>query len=84
METTTTVYAHWTPYYVVSFDLNGHGTNAPEPQKIIPGQKATRPAVDPTDPDGAYDFINWVDGPTSTSLFDFDQIITMNTTVFAQ
>ena len=58
METSTTVYAHWTPYYVVSFNLNGHGTGTYEDQKILPGQKATRPSVDPTDPDEVYVFVD--------------------------
>jgi len=66
-------------FYTVSFDTDG-GTNVPA-QEVRNGQTATKPA-DPTK--SGYVFDNWYAEDTFTNVFDFDDAITANTTVYAK
>lgn len=54
----TTLYAKWTdvPKYTATFNLNGHGTKAPDPQKVYRDEKISKPA-NPTD--DAWNFCGW-------------------------
>lgn len=49
--------------------------------KVIDGEKLTEPSA-PTQDD--YEFINWYEDATFTDLFDFDQTITEDTTIYAK
>ena len=75
-----TIYAQWYEWgtYVVKFDLNGHGTTAPEAQILTMKWEdehvyATKPATDPTSNDG-YSFCCWnLKSPDGTlEKWDFD------------
>lgn len=66
-------------YYTVSFDTDG-GTTIPD-QSVRSGNKATQPA----DPEkSGYTFGGWYAEDTFTTLFDFDDAITADTTVYAK
>ncbi len=66
----------------VTFDMKGHGLEtAPAVQHVIPGNKATRPPTNPSD--NGIVFVNWYADPECTTLFDFNQDITQDTTVYA-
>ncbi len=76
----TKIYAQWYEWgtYVVQFDLNGHGTTAPEAQVLTMKLTdehvyATKPATDPTSTDG-YSFCCWnLKSPDGTlEKWDFD------------
>lgn len=78
----TTFIAVWKQVYTVSFDLQGHG-DAIDPQDIISGEKATKPA----DPIAiGYDFGGWFTDAACTAgnEFDFETPITAATELFAK
>lgn len=66
-------------FYTVSFDTDG-GTAIPA-QEVRSGQNATKPA-DPTK--SGYVFDDWYAEDTFTTVFDFDDAITADTTVYAK
>lgn len=66
-------------YKTVTFDTDG-GTVIPD-QTVRTGAKATKP-VDPTKE--GYEFDGWYEEDTFTTVFDFDDPITANTTVYAK
>ncbi|MCD8120107.1 MAG: InlB B-repeat-containing protein [Lachnospiraceae bacterium] len=75
----TDLYARWTrTVYTVTFDANG-GTGAPDAQTVKYGATAAEPTSEPTRE--YYRFDGWytADG----EAFDFDAIITGDTTVYA-
>lgn len=65
--------------YTVSFDTDGGSTVAD--QTVEAGQKATKPA-DPTK--AGYNFKNWYADAEFTTVFDFDNAINANTTIYAK
>lgn len=77
----TTLYAKWLAKYTVSFDTDGG--SIVETQTVVTGNKATKPAVNPTKK--GYNFAGWYTDNTYTTEFDFENtIITDNTTVYAK
>ena len=72
-----------TVYYArkVSFDLNGHDGTAPKAQKVYDGSKVKKPTETPKT--SGYTFENWYADAECTKLFDFDEPITQNTTIYA-
>ncbi len=81
----TTVYAKWldekADIVTVTFDLNGRSGKAPEAQKIEKGQKAARPANDPSA--FGYRFTDWYKEAACTNKYDFTAPVTENITVYA-
>ncbi len=81
----TTVYAKWldekADIVTVTFDLNGRSGKAPEAQKIEKGQKAVRPANDPSA--FGYRFTDWYKEAACTNKYDFTAPVTENITVYA-
>lgn len=76
-----TLYAKWLAEYTVSFDTDGGSTV--ESQTVVTGNKATKPAVNPTK-DG-YNFKGWYKDSAYTNEFDFENdTITDNTTIYAR
>ena len=69
-----------TPKYTVSFNTNGGSTVAS--QTVESGQKATRPATDPT-LEGSW-FLGWYSDEGLANEFDFNTPITDATTVYAK
>ncbi|MBR5966001.1 MAG: SUMF1/EgtB/PvdO family nonheme iron enzyme [Treponema sp.] len=69
--------------YTVSFDTDGGSDVAS--QTVTSGQKATKPATDPTKTGDrtSYAFLGWYKSDGS-ALFDFDTAITANTTIKAK
>ena len=65
--------------YRVTFDTDG-GSEVAD-QTIIYGNKITKPA-DPTKT--GYIFDNWYTDDTYSTVFDFDTIITSDTTIYAK
>ena len=65
--------------YTVTFDTDGESEVAD--QTIIYGNKITKPA-DPTKT--GYIFDNWYTDDTYSTVFDFDTIITSDTTIYAK
>lgn len=81
VNTDITLYAKWLAKYTVSFDTDGGSTV--ESQTVVTGNKATKPAVNPTKK--GYNFIGWYTDNTYTTEFDFEKaIITDNTTIYAK
>ena len=66
--------------YTVSFDLNGHGTGAPEGQSVTEGGTAVEPAS-PTDEN--YDFVYWSQDPGGSAVFDFATPISSDLVLYA-
>lgn len=66
-------------YYTVSFDTDG-GTAIAD-QNVRSGNKATKPA-DPTK--SGYVFDDWYEEDTFVTVFDFDDAITADTTIYAK
>ena len=64
----------------VTFNTNGGSTVAI--QNVQSGAKATRPATNPTRE--GFTFDDWYADSTFTTKFDFDKVITANTTVYAK
>lgn len=79
----STELAKATVYYArkVSFDLNGHDGTAPKAQKVYDGSKVEKPTENPKT--SGYTFENWYADAECTKLFDFDEPITQNTTIYA-
>ena len=79
----STELAKATVYYArkVSFDLNGHDGTAPKAQKVYDGSKVEKPTEKPKT--SGYTFENWYADAECTKLFDFDEPITQNTTIYA-
>lgn len=75
----TTVYAKFVELFTVTFDVDG-GSAVPS-QTVADGSKATKPA-DPTKE--GYTFVNWYKEAGFTNLFDFDDAITADTTIYAK
>lgn len=76
-----TLYAKWLAKYIVSFDTDGGSTV--ESQTVVTGNKATKPASNPTK-DG-YNFKGWYKDSAHTNEFDFENdTITENTTIYAR
>ncbi|MCR5250839.1 MAG: InlB B-repeat-containing protein [Lachnospiraceae bacterium] len=75
-----TLYAKWTKYLTVSFDLNGHGTEIGE-QKILSGETVSKP----NDPvaDG-YKFGGWYREAACTNPFLFNSPLTDDVTIYAK
>lgn len=81
VNTDITLYAKWLAKYTVSFDTDGGSTV--ESQTVVTGNKATKPAVNPTKK--GYNFVGWYIDNTYTTEFDFENtIITDNTTIYAK
>lgn len=81
VNTDITLYAKWLAKYTVSFDTDGGSTV--ESQTVVTGNKATKPAVNPTKK--GYNFVGWYTDNTYTTEFDFENtIITDNTTIYAK
>ncbi|MGE7110557.1 InlB B-repeat-containing protein, partial [Lysinibacillus sp. NPDC047702] len=79
----TTIYAKWNPVIVmhtVSFDVAGGSTVSN--QTIDHGEKASQPTPEPTK-DG-YTFDGWYTSNAYTTPFDFDSVITADTTIYAK
>jgi uncharacterized repeat protein (TIGR02543 family) len=67
------------PKYTVTFDTDG-GTPTPSSQEITEGEKAIRPATDPSR--AGYNFAGWLGA--NGDEFDFDTKITENITLTAK
>lgn len=81
VNTDITLYAKGLAKYTVSFDTDGGSTV--ESQTVVTGNKATKPAVNPTKK--GYNFVGWYTDNTYTTEFDFENtIITDNTTIYAK
>lgn len=81
VNTDITLYAKWLAKYTVSFDTDGGSTV--ESQTVVTGNKATKPAINPTKK--GYNFVGWYTDNTYTTEFDFENtIITDNTTIYAK
>lgn len=81
VNTDITLYAKWLAKYTVSFYTDGGSTV--ESQTVVTGNKATKPAVNPTKK--GYNFVGWYTDNTYTTEFDFENtIITDNTTIYAK
>ena len=74
----------------VTFDMQGHGTeNTPANQTIESGEKATAPTAPAADAtvnenNSFYRFDGWYTTDQCTTAFDFDKVVTANTTVYAK
>ena len=66
--------------YTVTFSVDG-GSSV-ESQKVKSGEKATKPAKDPTK--DYYDFDGWYSDSAKTKTFDFNTAITAATTIYAK
>ena len=74
-----TIYAEWRiADYTVSFDTGGG--NSVSQQTVRWGQRATRPA-NPTRANSI--FVNWYIDSNRTQIFDFNQTVRSNTTIYA-
>lgn len=71
---------HW--HCTVSFNANGHGT-APAPQNIewSNQDKATEPTAPTAD---GYNFLGWYSNAACTNLWNFDNIVTGDMTLYAK
>lgn len=74
----TTLYAGWKPYVTITFNANGGSTV--KAQSIVKGTKPAKPS-DPTKTD--YVFTGWYTDKACTKLYNFDEIINANTTLYA-
>jgi len=77
----TTIYAKWTRYYEVTFNVQGHGT-APASQLVRSGETV----VKPTDPKlTGYSFDGWYKDTSCKTAWNFDKdIVTTNKTLYAK
>lgn len=73
-----TLYAGWKPYVAVTFHTNGGSTV--KTQSIVQGTKLSEPAK-PTKED--YVFTGWYTDAACTKLYDFDQTVNTNVTLYA-
>ncbi|WP_052323521.1 MULTISPECIES: InlB B-repeat-containing protein [Lysinibacillus] len=77
----TTIYAKWKPLnYTVSFEVDGG--NAISHQSVAHGGKATMPQVEPTK--AGYTFEGWYKDASHTQVYDFTNVISENTTIYAK
>ncbi|UXJ69128.1 InlB B-repeat-containing protein [Lysinibacillus fusiformis] len=77
----TTIYAKWKPLnYTVSFEVDGG--NAISHQSVAHGGKATMPQVEPTK--AGYTFEGWYKDAGHTQVYDFTNVISENTTIYAK
>ncbi|MDO4488722.1 MAG: InlB B-repeat-containing protein [Eubacteriales bacterium] len=77
----TTIYAKWTALYLVSFNMNGHGTQTGS-VPVANGNTFTRP-TDPTET--GFTFGGWYKDASCTSVWDFTtDTVTGNTTLYAK
>ncbi|MFY2310460.1 InlB B-repeat-containing protein, partial [Lysinibacillus fusiformis] len=77
----TTIYAKWKPLnYTVSFEVDVG--NAISHQSVAHGGKATMPQVEPTK--AGYTFGGWYKDAGHTQVYDFTNVITENTTIYAK
>lgn len=68
--------------YTVTFNTNGGSTI--DPQTVVKGEKAERPSTNPTKGEGTcFEFNNWYADANLSTVFDFNQPITADTTVYA-
>lgn len=80
-----TIYAKWledAAYYNVAFDNNYAGAVEAAPQKVQEGGKAVRPTVDPERK--GYSFDGWYVDAEGSAEFDFDTVVTGDTTAYAK
>lgn len=80
-----TVYAHWVLHVeegkvAIMFDMHGHGEQV-DAQSVNEGDKATKPD-DPTC--NGYEFIGWYSDAECTKEFNFDSVLTEDTTIYAK
>ncbi|MCI8734485.1 MAG: InlB B-repeat-containing protein [Clostridia bacterium] len=80
-----TVYAHWILHVeegkvAIMFDMHGHGEQV-DAQSVNEGDKATKPD-DPTC--NGYEFIGWYSDAECTKEFNFDSVLTEDTTIYAK
>lgn len=68
--------------YTVTFDTEGGSAIAPV--QVQANSKVARPQQDPTPNDANYGFGDWYDAKTGGNKFDFDQLITKDTTIYAR
>lgn len=70
--------------YEVAYNVifNTNGGSKVETQVVASGDKATMPNVEPTKEN--YIFDNWYTDNTYETLFDFDSVITADTTIYAK
>ena len=66
--------------FTVTFDTNG-GSSV-DAQEVVSGALATRPASAPTK--SGYTFVNWYSDEALTTVFDFSEPITADTTIYAK
>ena len=76
----TTLYAKWNETYTVTFNVGDHGT-APTAQTVENGGKATKPE-NPTAKGWRFD--GWYTDERYTARYDFDKVVTANTTLYAK
>lgn len=77
----TTFKAVWTKEHLVMFDTKG-GSNVPT-ERVLYGQKATRPAQDPTKTDSV--FVGWFANFNGTELpWNFENSIEKDVTIYAK
>ena len=68
--------------YTVSFNLNGHGSDAPASQRVESGQYATVPSAPANE--GDFTFGGWTDAPEDGVTFQFDVTpVTSDLTLYA-
>lgn len=65
----------------VDFDLNGHGSTAPDDQQVIVDEETVPRPADLTEP--GYVFTGWYTDPAATSAFDFSAKIDRDRTLYA-
>lgn len=78
-----TLYAKWTPIhktFTVTFDTDG-GSSV-EKQSVKEGDKASKPATDPTKKDSL--FAGWVTAKGGSEAYKFDTPVTKNITIYAK
>ncbi|MFJ5767750.1 InlB B-repeat-containing protein, partial [Lysinibacillus sp. NPDC093210] len=76
----TTLYAKWEPVgYTVNFEVGG-GSVVPS-QSVAHGKKATVP---PAPTKAGYTFEGWYTDDERTNQYDFTNVITANTTIYAK
>ncbi|MBQ0088739.1 MAG: InlB B-repeat-containing protein, partial [Prevotellaceae bacterium] len=78
----TTIYAHWTELFTVTYDANGHGT-APTPATVANGETASKP----TDPsETGWTFAGWYTDAACAEAdkFEFTTAITGDITLYAK
>lgn len=76
----------WSPFaavaeetYTVTFDLNGHGSGAPEAQTVTEGETTTQPE---SPSDEGYDFAYWSTDPAG-GAYDFSQPVSGDLYLYA-